>query len=94
MRTIHLDNTAAPSLDPGEFSEESITGEARTELDFLVIALRHMRQMRRDKNAKAAELYEESIIEYFRLPIEMQSSFVYDCLIELGETKAGKLERE
>ena len=60
----------------------------KTELDFLVACVEHMRSLPPIESAK----FRKEMEEYFRLNTEMRSTFVYDDLIRLSATKAGTLK--
>lgn len=62
----------------------------KTELQFLVVCIQHMRDLQKTDAAKA-QVFRREMEAYFRLPSEMCNSFVYDTLLQLDNITASML---
>lgn len=75
---------------------DRLIGEGRilkTELDFLVEAIRTMREIRLKDGFQAGEAFQKKMEEYFRLNFDMRKTFVYDELLRLADTPSGSMQQ-
>lgn len=63
-----------------------------TELEFLVECIKEMRRIQKEHGFVAAQVFRGKMEHYFRLPLDVRSSFVYDELVRLDNLAAGSLK--
>ena len=61
----------------------------RTELDYYITCLKELRRLRREVGLVAADDFKKEMLNYFRLPFDMDSVFIEDALLRLADTPAG-----
>jgi hypothetical protein len=59
-----------------------------TELDYFIFCLKELSRLR-ETSLVEADKFKKEMLEYFRLPYEMDSVFINDALLRLADTPAG-----